>query len=53
MLIINLLHHSLSVCTMSTYNNVHIACLNHEITVWGWKWLSAAWLGVPRKVREM
>jgi len=40
-LIINLLR------TMNTYNNVHVACLKHEIMVWGWELVSGAWLGVP------
>jgi len=38
---------------MSTYNNVHIACLKHEITIWRWEQVNAAWLEVPQKVREM
>ena len=41
-----------SFCAMSTYNNVHTACLKHEITVWSWERVNAAWLGMPRKVRE-
>jgi len=45
-LIDNLLHHSECVCTMSTYNNVRMACINCENTVWGWECVSAAWLGV-------
>jgi len=36
MLIVNLLHHSECVCTMSTYSNVSIAGAKGENTVSGW-----------------
>jgi len=42
---INLLHQSECVCTMSTYNNVSMACVKRENTVWGWGRVSAAWVG--------
>jgi len=37
---------------MITYNNVTIVCVKCEKTVWGWGQVSAAWIGVARKVRE-
>jgi len=41
---------------MSTYNNVRMPKLcvlvKRENMVWGWGWVSAAWVGVPWKVRE-
>ena len=52
LLIINLLHHSECVCSMSTYNNVSIDGANGENTVWYWRRVSAAWVGVPQKARE-
>ena len=56
MLIINLLHHSECVCTMSTYSNVSTVGAQGENKVWSWEWVSAAWVGlvaVPQKVLEM
>jgi len=38
---------------MSTYNNVSIAGAKRENTVWGWGWVSAAWVGVSQKLQEM
>jgi len=30
---------------MSTYNNVSMACVKRENTVWGWGWVSVSWVG--------
>jgi len=38
---------------MITYSNVTMVCVKRENTVWGWRWVSAAQIKVPRKVREM
>jgi len=53
MLIVNFLHHCGCVCTVGTYNNVSVAGAKGENTVWGWGQVSATWVGVPQKVREM
>jgi len=37
---------------MSTYNNVSMACVKRESTVWGWGRVSVAWVGVTRTVME-
>ena len=38
---------------MSTYNNVSIAGAKSENTVLGFWRVSAAWVGVPQKVKKM
>ena len=45
MLIINLLHHSECVYTMSTNNYVSTAGSQGENTVCSWEWVSVAWVG--------
>jgi len=39
------------VCTLSTC--VSTACVKRENMDWDWGQVSAAWVGVPRKVEEM
>jgi len=39
-------------CTMSNYNNVHMACVKHENMVWGRGQANAAWVGMLQKVME-
>jgi len=31
---------------MNTYNSVSMACVKYENMVWGWGWISEAWVGV-------
>ena len=44
-------HDRILYCMMSTYKNVSMACLKHESMIC--VWVSAAWVGVLQKFREM